>query len=52
VSDLDQNLRINPLNGGTAIDTPINNGAGASPYDVIGVAYTNSVAGSLTTPSY
>jgi hypothetical protein len=52
VSDLDQNLRINPLNGGTAVDTPINDGAGGSPYDIIGVAYTNSAAGAVATTLY
>lgn len=51
-SDTDQNLRINPLNGGTAVDTPINNGAGGSPYDLIGVAYTNSFAGAGSTTLY
>ena len=44
VSDLDQNLRINPLNGGAAVDTPINNGAGGRPYDLVGVAFTDGSA--------
>jgi Domain of unknown function (DUF4394)/PEP-CTERM motif len=41
VSDLDQNLRINPLNGGAASDPAINNGAGGMPYDLIGFANTS-----------
>lgn len=41
VSDLDQSLRINPLNGGAAIDAPVNNGAGGRPYDLVGVAFAN-----------
>lgn len=48
VSDLDQNLRINPLNGGAAIDGLIGDGAGGRPYDLIGVAFTNGTgAGSI-----
>ncbi len=46
VSDLDQNLRINPLNGGAASDALINDGVGGRPWDVVGVAFTNgSVSG-------
>ena len=44
VSDLDQSLRINPLNGGAAVDALINNGAGGRPYDLIGVAYADNAA--------
>jgi len=44
VSDFDQNLRINPLNGGAAIDAPINDGAGESPYDLVGVAFADGSA--------
>lgn len=51
-SDTDQNLRINPLNGGAASDTPINNGVGVASYDVIGTAYTNSAPGALSTTLY
>jgi hypothetical protein len=52
VSDLDQRLRINPLNGGTAIDPLATDGTGATPYDLIGIAQTSSFAGSTTSAPY
>ncbi len=50
VTDKGQNLRLNPETGGLAVtDLPINGVAGAM---VTGAAYTNNVAGAMTTTLY
>lgn len=45
IGDTDQELRINPLNGGAGADPLVNDGAGGHPYDIIGVAYSDSAPG-------
>lgn len=51
ISEGNQNLRINPANAATIVDTPITLG-GSSTVDIIGSAYTNNRAGALTTMLY
>jgi hypothetical protein len=57
VSDLDQNLRLNPATGGlAATDTPLayalgDPNAGQNP-NVVGSAYVNNVSGAATTTLY
>ncbi|HEX8181670.1 MAG TPA: DUF4394 domain-containing protein, partial [Pyrinomonadaceae bacterium] len=56
VSDADQNLRVNVDTGATTVDTPLNYAVGdvavgANP-NVVGIAYTNNVAGATTTTLY
>jgi hypothetical protein len=56
VSDTDQNLRLNPNGTLTATDTPVAYGVGDTGQSlnpqVVGSAYTNNVAGALTTTLY
>ncbi|GGE08224.1 lipoprotein [Polymorphobacter glacialis] len=51
ISDTNQNLRINPTNAVTLVDTPITLN-GSSTVDIIGSAYANNRAGALTTRLY
>ena len=55
ISDTDQNLRINVAGGATTVDGSIKQTAaagGAAVFDIVGAAYTNSVAGATTTTLY
>ncbi|HZE72443.1 MAG TPA: DUF4394 domain-containing protein, partial [Pyrinomonadaceae bacterium] len=57
VSDLDQNLRLNPATGSVvATDTALNYASGDANFganpNVVGAAYTNSFAGATTTTLY
>jgi len=52
VSDANQNLRINVTTGGTITDTDLTFASGAGDPNITGSAYTNNVAGAMTTTLY
>lgn len=52
VSDIDQNLRINPADGATITDGTIRDANGTAAYNLLAVGYTNSFAGATSTVLY
>jgi Domain of unknown function (DUF4394)/Calx-beta domain len=52
VNDFDQNLHVNPDTGAVTTDTDLHYGATADPSAVVGLAYTNSFAGSTGAELY